>query len=146
MTKQAELYERDFLAWTQEQAALLKANRLMEIDAANLIEELEDMGRSQRNQLISWLGVLLAHLLKWSLQPELRGNSWKYPIKEQRRRIRRLLDENPSLKNQIDPAFQVAYGDAILMAARETGLDEDRFPADCSFTLAQALDDAYWPD
>jgi hypothetical protein len=35
MTKQAELYERDFLAWTQEQAALLKANRLMEIDAAN---------------------------------------------------------------------------------------------------------------
>jgi hypothetical protein len=82
MTKQAELYERDFLAWTQEQAALLKANRLMEIDAANLIEELEDMGRSQRNQLISRLGVLLAHLLKWSLQPELRGNSWKYTIKE----------------------------------------------------------------
>lgn len=146
MTKQTELYERDFLAWTQEQAALLKANRLMEIDTASLIEELEDMGRSQRNQLISRLGVLLAHLLKWSLQPELRGNSWKYTIKEQRRRIRRLLDENPSLKNQSDPAFQVAYGDAILMAARETGLDEDRFPADCSFALAQPLDDAYWPD
>ena len=146
MTKQAESYERDFLAWTQEQAALLKAGRLMEIDAANLVEELEDMGRSQRNQLISRLGVLLAHLLKWLLQPELRGNSWKYTIKEQRRRIRRLLDENPSLKNQIDPAFQVAYGDAILMAARETGLEEDRFPTDCPFTPIQALDDAYWPD
>ncbi|MFO1428698.1 MAG: DUF29 domain-containing protein [Candidatus Competibacteraceae bacterium] len=141
-------YEQDFYAWTQEQAALLKAGKLTEIDIANIAEELEDMGKSQRNQLVTRLGVLLAHLLKWRHQSERRryGNSWKYTIKGQRRRIQRLLAENPSLKSKLDPLLLDAYGDAVLMAARETGFEEEQFPASCPWRLEQILDNDFWPD
>ena len=141
-------YEQDFYAWTQEQAALLKAGRLTALDIVNIAEELEDMGKSQRNQLVTRLGVLLAHLLKWRYQPERRGysNSWKYTIKEQRRRIQRLLTENPSLKSKLDELLQDAYGDAVLMAAREMGFEEEQFPVTCPWLLEQVLDNYFWPD
>ncbi len=42
------LYEQDFYQWTQEQAALFKARALSQLDMANLIEEVESMGRSQK--------------------------------------------------------------------------------------------------
>lgn len=40
-------YEQDFYGWTQEQAALLRAGRLNDLDIENLIEEVETMGRSE---------------------------------------------------------------------------------------------------
>lgn len=41
-------YEQDFYGWTQEQAALLRAGRLADLDIANLIEEVETMGRTEK--------------------------------------------------------------------------------------------------
>ena len=38
-------YEQDFYMWTQEQAAILKAGALSQLDVANLIEEIESMGK-----------------------------------------------------------------------------------------------------
>jgi hypothetical protein len=64
------LYEQDFYQWTQEQAALLRAGALSQLDMANLIEEVESMGRSQKKELSSRLSVLITHLLKWEFQPE----------------------------------------------------------------------------
>ena len=46
-------YEQDFYGWTQEQASLLKAGRLNELDIDNLIEEIETMGRSEKRALES---------------------------------------------------------------------------------------------
>lgn len=62
-------HETDFYTWTQEQAALLRAGRLAELDTTNLIEEIEDMGRGERRELEYRLSLLLAHLLKWLYQP-----------------------------------------------------------------------------
>lgn len=42
----------------------MKAGRWSELDVANLVEELEDMGQSREGELESRLGVLLTHLLK----------------------------------------------------------------------------------
>ncbi len=66
-------YEQDFYLWTQEQAAILKAGALSQLDVANLIEEIESMGKTQKRELISRLTVLMMHLLKWNYQPERRG-------------------------------------------------------------------------
>jgi hypothetical protein len=74
----SSLYEREFYAWTQEQAALLRENRVSEADIANIAniaDEIESMGRSEKRELISRLTVLLLHLLKWQYQPSLRGTS-----------------------------------------------------------------------
>ena len=139
-------YREDFHAWALQNAQLLREGRLDDIDIDNIAEELEDMGGSKERELESRLGVLLAHLLKWVYQPERRGNSWQATIEEQRRRIERLLRKNPSLKSKLAECFCDAYGDARLIAVRETGFNKNSFPSDCPFTLAQTLDDAYWPD
>src|SRR5271168_2524963 len=64
-------YDEDFYAWTVEQARLLRSGELSAIDAANIAEEIESMGRSDRRELKSRLIVLLDHLLKWRHQPDL---------------------------------------------------------------------------
>ena len=65
MPSNTSLYDRDFYAWANEQAALIRAGRLEEVDLENVAEEIESMGRSERRELINRLAVLLLHVLKW---------------------------------------------------------------------------------
>ena len=116
------------------------------MDIESFVEELEGMGRSERRALISRTSVLLALLLKWHKQPEIRSNSWKYTIAEQRRRILRLLDDSPSLCPKLIEKLPDAYDDAILTAAKETQLDQTVFPKTCPFSLEQILDEKFLPD
>ena len=63
-TIQKSLYESDFLRWTQDTVAKLKARDFDHLDLENLIEEVETLGRSEKQELESRLETLLAHLLK----------------------------------------------------------------------------------
>ncbi len=138
-------YESDFYGWTQQQAALLKAGQLADLDIKNLIEEVETMGRSEKQALESRLTVLLHHLLKWHYQAERRGRSWQLTIKEQRTRFTKLLRDNPSLKSQLNETLIDAYEFAVLKAAKETTLEIATFPAQCPWPLAQILDPDFYP-
>ena len=133
------LYEQDFYQWTQEQAALLKAGALSQLDMANLIEEVESMGRSQKKELSSRLSVLITHLLKWEFQPEYQSRSWKSTIVTQRKEIKRLLKYNPGLKNFDIEMIAEAYQDAVEIASVETGLPESIFPASCPYSCDQIM-------
>ena len=141
-----QLYDRDFYAWTLKNAELIRQGRLSEIDAEHVAEELETMGRSERRELINRLAVLLAHLLKWQSQPNRRGRSWQLTVKEQRRQTARVLADNPSLKSMANELLAEAYGDAVIKAAKETGLDESAFPQNCPFAWDDALDSEFWPE
>ncbi len=90
-------HDTDFFGWTRQQAQRLRTGRLDQLDVSNLIDEIEDLGKSQIRELENRLGILLAHLLEWRYQPERRGVRWKTTIREQRRRLTRLLADNPSL-------------------------------------------------
>jgi hypothetical protein len=140
------LYERDFYAWANEQAALLRAGKLDSADIENIAEEIESMGRSEKRELINRLAVLLLHLLKWRYQPSLRGNSWRLTIKEQRYRLRRHMSDNPSLKSHLDEALLDAYGLALIRAERETGFTVETFPEACPFTFEQAMSEDFLPE
>ena len=63
-----ELYEQDFCQWVEQAVKLLSENRLSELDRENLIEEIGDMGRSEKLSLESNLEVVLMHLLKYKYQ------------------------------------------------------------------------------
>src|SRR5690349_17831625 len=91
-------YDSDFYGWANEQAVLLRAGRLSEVDLAHVAEEIEDMGRATRRELVNLLAVLITHLLKWQFQPGLRSHSWRLTIVEQRQRLAEHLDDNPSLR------------------------------------------------
>ena len=139
-------YENDFYGWTQQQAALLKAGRLNDLDIVNLIEEIETMGRSEKRALESRLTVLLVHLLKWRYQPDRRGRSWMLTIKGQRIKFDRLLNDNPGLKPQLSDILNNAYRLAKVNASKETGLDEGVFPALCPWSLPDAIKPDFYPD
>lgn len=138
-------YEHDFYAWTQEQAKLLRNKQFEEADLSHIAEEIEDMGRAERNQLRNRLTLLLMHLLKWVHQPEYRGSSWASTIKEQRRAIPRLIRNNPSLKSSLDALLTEAYPDAVEDAADETGLPVQTFPAECPWAYDEFMDKEFWP-
>jgi hypothetical protein len=142
----ASLHETDLYAWTQQQLHLLKTGQLSALDVQGLIEEVADMGGSLRNQLENRLSVLLMHLLKWQYQPNYRGRSWLLTLKEQRRKIERLLRQNPSLKASLPQLIEDAYGDAILAAARETGLPESTFPEELPYAAQQILSADFFPE
>ena len=138
-------YYTDFFAWANEQAALLRSGKLTEADIEHIAEEIESMGRTEKRELVNRLIVLLAHLLKWKFQPKQRGRSWLLTIKEQRNGVADHLADNPSLKSKTEEAMNTAYRSAILLAAKETAIDEDGFPAACPWTFEQATDVEFWP-
>ena len=140
------LYDRDFLKWTIQNARLLRAGKLHEADIEHIAEEIEDMGKSQQRELESRMVVLLAHLLKWRLQTEFRGSSWRSTANTQRREIRRLLRQMPSLRRRLDDGILELYTDAVEAAMDETGLAKKCFPAACPFPLNQILDTTFFPN
>ena len=93
----SRLYDQDFYAWANEQAALLRAGKLSEADIEHIAEEVESLGKTEKRELVSRLIVLMVHLLKWRFQPSLRGRSWKLSVDEQRIAIDAHLADNPSL-------------------------------------------------
>ena len=139
-------YEQDFYGWTQEQAALLRAGRLTDLDIENLIEEIETMGRSEKRELESRLTVLLLHLLKWKYQEVRRGRSWELTIDEQRLQFRKTLKENPGLKPLLDEIIKDAYKLSVIQASRETKISKCVFPEQCPWSLDQITDDSFYPD
>lgn len=140
------LYDNDIHAWTRQTAELLKQRRFQDIDVEHLIEELESMGRRDRQEMISRLKILLGHLLKWQYQPEHRCGSWRGSLLEQRLRIRDLLQDCPSLKPFLPEAVAAAYADGAQLASKETGISRDRFPEQAPYALDVLLDDDWFPD
>jgi hypothetical protein len=128
------LYEQDFHAWALCQAELLRSGHWQQLDLENLIEELNALGRQERQELRNRLGVLLGHLLKWHYQPEARSRSWTGTIREQRRRILELLMGSPSLKPYLAEAVALAYQDGLDLVERETPIDLTLLPPQCPFS------------
>jgi hypothetical protein len=126
-------YERDFYSWLMEQARFVREGRWRAIDRDNLAEEIESLGREQFNKLAGALRVLLLHMLKWDHQPRKRTRSWTVSITTQRIEIDDVLADNPGLRPRIAEATARAYRQARILAARETGLPENTFPAKCPY-------------
>lgn len=134
MQENLNLYEADFHAWTQHQKRLLAEHRFSELDLPNLIEEIDSLGKQERNELRNRLGILLGHLLKWHYQPSYRSKSWLVTIEEQRERVLEHLEENPSLRSCWESIFSKAYNDGLRLVKRETPLDITTLPKTCPFT------------
>jgi len=106
------------------------------------------VGKSEKRELANRMAVLLAHLLKWSRQPENRTNSWRATINDQRKRIALAIKETPSLKTVMRDRDwrEDVWLDARAQARKETGLAEDTLPEACPWTMEQVADPDYWPE
>jgi hypothetical protein len=145
--REPSLYEDDLYRWTELTSARLRARDFAELDWDNIAEEIESLGGSRRSELRKRLVALLAHLLKWQHQPELRDRStWRATVDEQRLQIGVVLDVSPSLTSFTSEAFLWAYPRATRKALNEMRLDKSPFPNDCPYSLADVLRDDFFPD
>jgi hypothetical protein len=140
------IYETDFYAWTQRQATLLRAEEFEAVDWNNLIEEIEALGRSETHKVESRLIILVMHLLKWEYQPERRSRSWQNTIAEQRDRLDRLFQKNPTLRVRLPAIMTFVYPYAVKKALRETGFLTSPFPVTCPYTIDQIVDETFFPE
>jgi hypothetical protein len=129
------LYDRDYLLWTEETIAKLKARDFEHVDIENLIEEIESLGKSEKQELENRLETLLAHLLKriYINMPDC-FNGWENTIREQRRRITLRLRKTPSLKNYWDEAMDDAWFLALGLVQDEYSNKGYQFPDTWQFS------------
>ena len=139
-------YDEDLYAWSLQQAASLRARRADSLDWEHLAEEIAAVGGKDRRKLESRLCVILLHLLKWRAQPALRGASWRKTLRTQRREIRKLLRQSPSLRRDVPELIREAYADAVKDAVDETGLPAEHFPRACPYASDEVLDEDHLPE
>src|ERR1700719_2797810 len=102
----AQLYEEDFVRWTEQQSSALReaagVGISLPLDWENLAEEIESLGASQRRELRSGIAVIIEHLLKLEYSPAVdpRGG-WIDTIGRERLHIEDLLQQSPSLRSRI---------------------------------------------
>jgi len=137
-------YDRDLNAWSSAQADALRRRATNEIDYENIAQEIEAVGQSQRDQIESRLENLLIHLLKWYYQPEKQSNSWLASIDEARKRIKRVLVKNPSLKTYPSECLADVYQCAIRSKVIRH-LELLHLPNECKWSITEILDDEFFP-
>lgn len=138
-------YDQDFARWSAEQAALLRQGRLEFLDIENVAEEIESLGRSDKREIASQVGVILLHLLKWEFQPEKRKPGWFLTLQEQRGQIGTLISESPSLKATLPKALVEEFALARLKAANETELPIRTFPVQCPYSVEDVTSRSFLP-
>jgi hypothetical protein len=135
------LYDADFAEWADQTAALIRAGRFDEVDSANVAEEIESLGKSERHQLWSRVAQVLEHLLKLNFTSgPLRENNergWRGAIRRQQGEIDQLPEDSPSLKGRLTPVMlEKAYKAAAGTVAIEYGVKP---PARCPFGWGDVL-------
>lgn len=139
------LYDTDYEAWLFQQIEALQQRSIEKLDIEHLVEELEGLNKSNKREFYSYLVVLLTHLLKWEYQPEERTGSWSGSIYNSRRGIKRVIADQPSLKNYWLEILLDAHGEARKTAQKETRLDINSFPLECQYSVKELSDENWLP-
>ncbi len=138
-----DLYERDVLAWSEHQAGLLRCMAAGQrpnepVDWANVIEEVESVGRSELRGFESLLMHAMAHLLKQHAWPSSRSvGHWRVGSRAFLADARRSF--TPSMRQRIN--LDGAYRDALVQVRDLTDeAGEPRVMSDqCPFSLDEML-------
>lgn len=144
----AALYERDFYAWTQEQARALRQAAEgraspVALDFTHLAEEIEDLGKRERRELASRVATIVEHLTKLRVSPAREPRAgWAATVRREREELRRLLDDNPSLRRDLGTTIAATAPQAVRRAALEL---QDRGEID-SAMAARLVGADYSPD
>jgi hypothetical protein len=142
-----DLYEKDLVLWAEHQAAMLRARQFDELDLENLIEEVEDLGRRERDMVESHLETILEHLLKLALSHADRPRrGWLVTVDRQRAKLARKL--TTTLRNHLEAALPALYAGVRRPVARQLENDGVALAAlrsTCPYSLDQILDPDWYP-
>jgi hypothetical protein len=153
MKADAALYEDDFYAWSQAQAAALRGLARQRwngpLDLENLSEEVEDLGRATKNACLGQIERLIQHLLKLEHSPaEAPRRQWQLGFHDARRELHRQL--TPTIRRIVeaelpDLARAASRAAALELADRNGEAVAAQLPKTPTYTLDQLLDEDWWP-
>jgi hypothetical protein len=142
-----ELYETDFVLWTEKTAELLRQKNYNAVDWENVIEEIESMGRNDRNAVESWLTRLIEHLLKltyWESERERNARHWMGEIATFRVQLKKKM-KTATLANHARDCFGESYSEAREILIDAGYVNEVSIPAEPQFSLEQVLERGWFP-
>jgi hypothetical protein len=142
------LYEADRQRWLAHTVAQLQAQNFAHLDWENLIEELESLGRSEKQAIASYLMRLCEHLLKvayWETERERCFRGWDVEITHFRLQIQERLRDSPSLKTWLAESFPRQYRNGRKLFLKASQLPASQVAETPVFTLEQALDEDWLP-
>lgn len=108
MTNLNQLHKRDFNLWIEQVKTVIQNRDIKAMDWDNLLDEIDDMGKSEKRLLESYLELLIAHILKlkyWELEKERNYKHRKVEVRNFRNRILRLLKRSPSLEKYLQEIY-----------------------------------------
>jgi len=146
-SRSAALYEEDFYAWTQEQAAALRrlaAERWNgPLDLEHLAEEVEDLGKEQRNAVQSQLRRIIEHRLKLPYSPARDPRpGWLNSVDDALAEIEDRI--TPTIRREVEAALPRLYAQVLPKVARTLEAHGEReaaarLPERCPWTLDELL-------
>jgi hypothetical protein len=144
-TKAGDLYQTDVYAWALEQAALLKAGRLPELDLEHLIESMEGLAMAEWGVARSHAQLIIEHLLKLQHSPAQDPRSgWRNSVRTQRRELENVL--TPTLRRRLEEDLGRLYQRVrrdVAESLRDCGehAAANALPPECPYTLDDLLGD-----
>ncbi len=142
------LYEQDYQLWLEQTLAQLRLGDLQKIDLASLIEEIADLGKSEKRAIASYLMRLCEHLLKvayWQGERDRCFRTWDVEITNFRIQIAAILSHSPSLHGFLHESFATEYSNGRELLLKASGLPPEVVPEQPQFLLEQALDEQCMP-
>lgn len=151
MAEADTLYEQDYAAWAEAQAAelrrMLQSRINSPLDLENLAEEVEDLSRSAKRAARSEVKRILLHLLKLQYSDhEAPRGGWRRSVISARQTLED--DLTPTLRRDLELRFDRLYANARTLAVdalAEHG-EPPEMPAVSPYTLDQVLDSTWWPE
>lgn len=141
----SKIYDRDYYLWLEKTAELLKSGKLDRLDLKNLIEEIENLGRSEKRAVVSFLKQLIKHLLLynyWETERQWSGRGWLEEISNFRFELSQYLDSK-TLRNYADRELSNIYTRARKEAILKSNMNN--IPVNCPYSIEQILDENFIP-
>jgi hypothetical protein len=148
-TAPAQLYEADFYAWTKQQALALRrfarTRPNLPLDLEHIAEEIQDLGKSERDTVYSLARQITQHLLLIEHSPATRQRRhWMDEIDEFRAQMKRKL--SPTIRRHLKRDLGEVYGDGRRIVERKMRRHGEEgaataLPANCPYTVEQVLGD-----
>lgn len=128
MTNLKQLHDYDFNLWIEKTKEAIQNLYFENMDWDNFLDEIDDMGKSEKRFLDSYMQRLIEHILKlkyWDSEVEKCRKGWQQEVVNFRNRINRILKKNSSLKNYLKTEYFELYQDAIATMVFDFEIPED---------------------
>jgi Domain of unknown function DUF29 len=144
---QISLYEKDFASWIEQTTLQLKNKAFDQVDLEHVIDEISALGRAEKRELRNRLDSLLVHILKRvCVDTANRNSDWERTIADQRKQLKWLLKDSPSLTLYFEEIFAESYQDALAEVRRT--YRKIAFPEEweCDRSVDTLLSAEFWQD